>query len=156
LVVLLVVDPQVLRAIIAVTVLVFTVLIWRQVHIGGEGRAWDTVVGALSGVLNTSTSMSGPPVVLHLQSQGTKQGSFRASLAAYFLVGSSIAVVLLALSGQVGRDNLVHVLAGIPGIALGVWSGNKVFRRLNGQRFRGVVIAVLFVSGAVALATAVV
>ena len=47
-----------------------------------------TITGFISGILHSSTTMSGPPVALFLASQGTKKEEFRANLTAYFFIFS--------------------------------------------------------------------
>ena len=59
---LLAVDARTLQIIIAVTVIVFTVLLARGLRLHMAGLAGDLFVGLASGVLRTSTSMSGPHV----------------------------------------------------------------------------------------------
>ena len=64
LVVLLAVDERLLRLIIAVAVVVFVGLLLAGVTVRGSGRGVDVAAGFVSGVLNTSVSTNGPPLVL--------------------------------------------------------------------------------------------
>ncbi|MGH2607924.1 MAG: sulfite exporter TauE/SafE family protein [Tepidiformaceae bacterium] len=151
LLVLVFVPRDALQVLIAVTVLVSTVLIWRGWRIEASGRGADIGVGLVSGVLNTSTSMSGPPVVLYLQGKGFLRGMFRATLTAYFLAIGALALVLFVVSGQFDREVAAITLFAAPALLLGFVIGHTLFHRLDEERFRQVVIGVLILSAALAM-----
>lgn len=146
------VPRDALQVLIAVTVLVSTVLIWRGWRIEASGRASDIGVGLVSGVLNTSTSMSGPPVVLYLQGKGFLRGMFRATLTAYFLASGLLALVLFAVGGQLDVGTVGISLIAAPGIIVGFVIGHALFHRLDEERFRQVVIGILILSAGLAMA----
>jgi uncharacterized membrane protein YfcA len=151
LVVLMFVPRDALQVLIAVTVLVSTVLIWRGWRIEASGRGADIGVGLVSGVLNTSTSMSGPPVVLYLQGKGFLRGMFRATLTAYFLASGALAVLLFLVGGQMDRDIAVTTLFAAPALLVGFVIGHALFHRLDEERFRQVVIGILILSAGLAM-----
>jgi uncharacterized membrane protein YfcA len=153
--VLLVADANTLKLIIAGTVVVFTVLLSRGFKIHSEGRAGDYAAGVVSGVLNTSTSTSGPPVVIYLQGKGLSSARFRATNSAYFLVSSIGAVALLTLGGASSGEAWLAALVSVPGVVFGRLAGNGLYRRINEGWFRGLVYLVLLLSAAVAVGTTV-
>ncbi len=154
LVVLFTMEPRVLKGIMAVVVLVSTVLIWRGWQIHRQSQWLSGGVGVLSGVLNTSTSMNGPPVVLYLQGMKVEPARFRGTIAAFFTVSNLIALVLLAASGKIERDTGLQAAIGFPGLLIGYAIGYRVFQKIDAIRFRQVVIGILLISGVVALITA--
>jgi uncharacterized membrane protein YfcA len=145
------VPRDALQILIAVTVLVSTVLIWRGWRLRASGRSADVGVGLVSGVLNTSTSMSGPPVVLYLQGKGYLRGMFRATLTAYFLASGLLAVILFLAAGQMDADIAAMTLIAAPALVVGFVLGHTLFHRLDEERFRQVVIAVLILSAVLAM-----
>jgi uncharacterized membrane protein YfcA len=147
------IDPDALKLVIAGSVVVFTLLLLRGLQVHHGGRVGDGLIGIISGVLNTSTSMSGPPVVLYLQGQGASPERFRGTLTAYFFVTSLIAVGLLALGGRFDRDAGLAALIGFPALALGWLAGDLVYRRVDPSRFRRLVFGVLFASAGIAIVT---
>ena len=153
--VLLAADPRALRAAIALVVLASTLAIARGRPIPWRGRAAELGVGLLSGVLNTSTSTNGPPVVLYLHGIRMEPARFRGTLAAYFTASSAIALVLLAAGGTIGPRTIWLALAGLPALLLGYAIGVRAFRRIDPIRFRHLVIAILVVTAVVSLASAV-
>lgn len=152
--VLIVFDARALRIVIAITVLVSTALIWRGFALRGRSLAGDLAAGFVSGVLNTSTSMSGPPVVLYLQGRGLAPDEFRGTLAAFFLASSAIATVLFVAGGQVHGHTLAQVAIASGALAAGYAGGAMVYRRLTAAHFRGIVLLVLVASALLSLATA--
>lgn len=149
--VLVLVDPRALQILIALVVLLATTLIWRGIHLRAQNRGLDFAAGFISGVLNTSTSMSGPPLVLYLQNRGMTPGQFRATLNAFFLASGVIATVLFVIGGRIGSYELGAAAASTPMVALGWLGGHRLFHRLDAAQFRIVVVTVLFVSASIAL-----
>ena len=151
--VLLIVDAGTLKVIIAATVVLFTVLLVRGFRVHDEGRSGDFVAGLISGVLNTSTSMSGPPVVIYLQGKALSSARFRATNCFFFLVSAAGAVGLLTLGGASSRTAWLAAVVAIPGVVAGRILGNLLYDRINEQRFRLLVYAVLLLSAAIALSS---
>jgi hypothetical protein len=147
-------DPKELQILIAVSVVVFALLLLRGFKIHGGGLAGDAATGIVSGILNTSTSMSGPPVVLYLQGRGIAPNVFRGTLAALFCVTSIIAFGLLAGAGRFDTEIGGEALFALPALAAGWVAGNTLYRHVDERRFRRLVFAVLFVSAAIAITAA--
>jgi uncharacterized protein len=108
-------------------------------------------VGFLSGALTTSISVSGPPIVLWLEAHGIGPSEFRASLAASFLALNLIGwVMLIAAEGSPAVDaGVVAPLLGV--VVVGYALGSLAFRRLGGERFFGIALALVLCTGAASL-----
>lgn len=152
--VLLLIDPVALKLLIAVSVILFTLLIMRGLRIHGGGHPGDLATGFVSGILNTSTSMSGPPIVLYLQGKGLTPATFRSTTNAFFLVTAVGAVGLLFASGSVKPWVLGAFLLAMPAAEGGRMLGNRLFDRIDEARFRRLVYAILLLSATVALLSA--
>jgi len=152
--VLLLIDPTALRLLIAVSVILFTLLIMRGLRIHGGGRPGDLATGFVSGVLNTSTSMSGPPIVLYLQGKGLTPAAFRSTTNAFFLVTAVGAVGLLLASGSVKPWVIGAFALAMPAAEAGRMLGNRLFDHIDEARFRRLVYAILLLSATVALLSA--
>lgn len=144
-------DADVLRAGIAVLVLVATVLIARDVRLPVRGGPAEVFMGVVSGALNTSTSMNGPPLVITLQGQGLAPDTFRATLSAVFVASGVLAVTLFTATDQVDRTVLAGIALGIPATLAGFTVGDVVFRRTDPARFRTIVLGMLAASALIAL-----
>jgi uncharacterized membrane protein YfcA len=143
-----------LKLLIAVSVILFTLLIMRGLRIHGGGHPGDLATGFVSGILNTSTSMSGPPIVLYLQGKGLTPATFRSTTNAFFLVTAVGAVGLLFASGSVKPWVLGAFLLAMPAAEGGRMLGNRLFDRIDEARFRRLVYAILLLSATVALLSA--
>ena len=147
------VDDATLRTLIAVVVLSFTVLLWRGLMLRDRPFT-DAGAGLISGVLSTSTGTSGPPLVIAFHGKGLAPTAFRATLAMTFLIQGAVSLGGFAVTGHVTRDALVVAAIGVPGTALGWMTGQRLFDRLDHERFRVVVLAMLACSGLVTLISA--
>lgn len=107
-------------------------------------------VGLATGALTTSTTVSGPPIVLWLQSQGVAPAELRASLAASFLGLSIAGAALLAVGGVLAIEPSI-VLPLLAITAVGHVVGARVFRGLDPSRFRSAVLALVLAAGVASL-----
>lgn len=109
--------------------------------------------GVSSGTLSTSTSLSGPPLVLLLLARGVSPSQMRDTLAAVFVALSVLSVVALVIAATfTAPAGLVALLAaGIAGQVL----GRRGFALLGGDRHENAVLTVLAVTAVVALASSV-
>lgn len=113
------------------------------------------VAGFTSGVLTTSISISGPPIVLWLEAQGLSPAEFRATLAAAFLalnVAGGAILVGIEGSGAVDLGLLGPLLVLV---LLGYALGALAFRRLDPNRFSVIVLGLVACTGIASVAAGV-
>ena len=143
-------NDRTLTAIIAVVVIGFAVLLWRGLRLP-PNPITDGVAGFVAGTLSTSTGTSGPPIVIALSGKELSPAAFRGTISAIFLVQGSVAMIAFALGGQITSGALGVAAAGLPGLLLGSYVGEHGFKRLDGDTFRRIVLAMLLLSGVVSL-----
>jgi len=102
--VLAVMSPRMLGIVVGAMVLAVVALSIRAAVVP-RTRATLVTAGVISGVAGTATSISGPPVALLYQDESGPR--VRATLSAYFIVGNSIALAALALSGRLPARDVV-------------------------------------------------
>jgi uncharacterized membrane protein YfcA len=146
-------SEESLRLGVGVTTVVTALVLAAGVRPMSASVARDLGVGFLAGVLNTSTSMNGPPVVLYLQALRTPPAEFRGALAAFFTITSAVTVAAFTAAGVPSRRAVLLALAALPALAAGHALGRAAFRRVDARRFRRFVLALLVVTGAVAAAS---
>lgn len=148
------VDENVLQALIAIAILGGALaIIFGGFTIGGGARM-AVVAGALGGVLRTSTGAASPPVVIYLRGRDLPADAFRATSTFYLAATGALAAALLAAAGEFNVDVGWAVLAGIPGIIAGNLAGAALAGHVSERWFRHGVMTVLIVSALVALVTA--
>ncbi len=150
LLVLTVVPASALQVGISVAVLVSVVVLARGWVIEDPHPAVDLGAGFVSGVLNTSVGVSGPPVIMDLHGRGLGKGPFRASLTGYFALAGVVALVLFALAGRLVPQLVASAALALPAWPLGSLLGGAVHRRFPEERFRSLVLGLLVLT---ALAT---
>jgi hypothetical protein len=132
---------------VGVGLAVIAAALWQLRHRGVVRGVPAAVAGLASGVLTTSISISGPPLVLWLEAQGLRPAEFRATLAALFLalnvVGGAVLVAIEG-SGAVDLGELAPLLALV---LIGYALGAVAFRRLDQDRFATIVIALVICTG---------
>jgi uncharacterized membrane protein YfcA len=146
-------SDQVLRLIVGVAVLFGTLV----VAFGGQlkvGRAWERVLGVLSGALLIATSTNGPPIVLAMQAQRMPMLAFRSTLARIFFVSGLVSVVLFLFAGEIDASIGLATLLCVPVMTISVIVGNRIAHRLAERPFRALVLILLVVAGTSSLISA--
>lgn len=100
--------------------------------------------GVLSGVMGTATSIGGPPMAMVYQRSAG--ATLRGTLAGYFVIGASMSLVVLALVGEFGTDDVVHSLVLIPPLLVGFALSRRTARVLDAGHTRAAVLLVSAVS----------
>ena len=141
-------DSGSLKVLVAVTVIVASVITYAtpSFRITGNARTLGLAAGAASGALGPSTSMNGPPVVLYLLGLDPGIERFRGTILAYFFPAGVLTVTAFAIAGRLTGDVLLVVAAAFPALVLGTLWGAWLRRRLDPERFRALVLAVLVLS----------
>jgi uncharacterized membrane protein YfcA len=113
-----------------------------EAHIG-----LDWAMGIVSGVLLTSTSTNGPPLVFALQARRSPPNVFRATLNMIFLISGLYGILLFALFGEISKHDLLLATAVLPAMVVGVLIGRVVRQRVDPLRFKMAVLVLLCVGG---------
>jgi uncharacterized membrane protein YfcA len=140
------IDPAITRRIIAVTVIVFAVILLRGWRYAGRPRLATSVgLGAVSGAMLGATSIGGPPVILYLLSGPDPIETTRANLTLYVAVSSLIGVIMLWHQGVFdARAGWMSVLLA-PAYYVGLLIGLRLFPRFSDTRFRQFTLMLLIV-----------
>jgi uncharacterized membrane protein YfcA len=155
LVVLLLLPKPGLQVAVGVAVLAAVALQARRRPVAptGASLAPACAVGLASGALTTSTSVSGPPLVLWLRARGLDPVEFRASLAAAFLgLNLAGAAVLLVAGGAAAAAPGGVLLTLLAFVAAGHLAGRRAFRRLDRGTLSKAVLALAALAGAASVA----
>jgi uncharacterized membrane protein YfcA len=104
------------------------------------------LAGALTGVSGTTAAVGGPFVAMTLQHVPAEQ--LRATLAAFFTVGSTASLAGLAVAGELSRGQVLWGVLLVPFLAVGYLLSRPVTRRLDDERLRTVMLGFCVVAGA--------
>jgi uncharacterized membrane protein YfcA len=128
-----------LTVVVALSVLAcvgLSVISWRP---RPEPRALATA-GVVSGAFGTAASIGGPPVALLYQHSAGP--TVRATMGAYFVLGSVLSVVGLSMAGEVATDDLRAAALLVPFLLVGFVLSRGTRRWLDGPWLRPAVLAV--------------
>ena len=144
-----------MRALVsAVVVIVALVLLKGFVLRATPGPGATFGVGCLAGLLNGSTGLAGPPVVIFYFSSVGAEERGRATLIAFFVATDVYALVLARAGGLLDAQAMVLGLYALPFVALGIWLGHRRFIATEPQIFRRVVLWILACLGVAGLVLA--
>ena len=142
-------HPSVLKFFTGVVIITFSgiLLSGKSFPVHNEKLAF-VPVGILSGLLNGSISMSGPPVALFLSNQGVNKETFRANITAYGIILNIITVCTYSYSGLLTKEVIVYATWFIPSMLVGVIIGIKAIKKLDDKLFRNLALWLIVISGA--------
>lgn len=137
-------EPATSRFIISCIVFIFAILIWKGYSYSGPRNIIiDSTVGLISGICNGAAALGGLPVVTFLLSTDTGIAAIRATLIAAFFCTDVYAILFAGGHGLVTSTTYTHVLASIPFLVIGLWTGKKLFSVASPAMFKKVALAIL-------------
>jgi uncharacterized membrane protein YfcA len=116
-------------------------------EVKGGGRAADAGVGFLNGVVGGSTGLAGVLIVIWANMRGWTRDEQRAAFQPTGVATFLITLIALGGSGIITADTLKLFALGLPALAVGTWSGWKMYGKLDETSFRKGVLVLLLISG---------
>ena len=111
------------------------------------GLPADLGVGVLNGVIGGLTGLTGITVTIWCQLRGWSRDQQRAVFQPVNLAVIVMTAASLGVSGIVTADTVKLYLLGLPLMLVGLWSGFKLYGKLDEGAFRKVILVLLLVSG---------
>ncbi len=147
-------SPDVLKTIVAGLVLLFSIpLLLGYSRSFRHPQAASLVTGAVSGALQSSTSMGSPPVVLLMANQGIPKESFRGMLVFRSMAASSLSVIALLPTGLLNSDIATHALLMAPALLIGFVAGSYLLKLVPQQLFKKLTILLIAGTALMSLAS---
>ncbi|GAA3543195.1 sulfite exporter TauE/SafE family protein [Zobellella aerophila] len=108
-----------------------------------------TVGGFFSGLLGTATSVGGPPMALLYQHE--PRLTARNEIAAFFLIGTPMSMLMLLSRGGPALLSPTLTLKMIPGVLLGFWLSRRLERVFQKDSARPAILLISAASASVVL-----
>lgn len=145
-------PPALLEMAIALAIVGFALALLRgyTVKIRHEAIA-GSVAGFLSGLMATSSAVSGPPMTLFLLNQRWERDVFRTSISSCLVPINAIGVLALVLSGVVTGGTLLVDLIFLPIVLLAYGMAVRLLPLLPGERFRRMAAGLVMAAGIAAI-----
>jgi len=138
------IDVDFLRVVIGIVVLVALLAVLRSssgVALGG--RFLEVLAGFVSGVLATSTSTNGPPLVLLLRARGLSPEVFRATINTVFSIVAFASIIIFAFGARLTGEALVGTVVAVPGLGIGMYAGWRLRGAMHPGVFWRIVVGLL-------------
>jgi uncharacterized protein len=113
----------------------------------GAHRGHEVAVGFLGGLIGGLTAMPGAVPVLYCDCKGVSKEVQRATVQPFILAMQVLALVVMAVQGQIDGGVARLVTLALPGLALGIVVGLVLFGRVPDAGFRQVVLLLLLGTG---------
>lgn len=141
------VSEQTLLRLLGLSVVAAVILLVAGLDLSHRGRGLDLGAGFVSGILSTTVSTNGPPIVFALQARRLAADPFRGTIATVFALANLGATLAFVVAGEVNGTNVATAAATLPAIWAGQRLGLPLRSRVQGDRFRYLVLALLIVVG---------
>lgn len=148
------VSEDALKIALGCAILVSVVLLARGLNLHHVGPGLDVAAGFISGVLNTSISTNGPPLVFVLQARQLEPNAFRATIVRVFAWSSIAALALFIAADKVTHDGLVAAAFALPAMWAGQFAGRPFRKHFQAERFRWLVLGLLTLAAISAIVSA--
>jgi uncharacterized membrane protein YfcA len=148
-------DPNLLKALLGIGVLIATYLLVRGVDLMHRGPGLEWSVGLLSGALASSLSTNGPPLVFALQGRKLSIDVFRSTISWVFVVSGAVAMLAFIATDEVRSEAVAGMILAVPAMALGIGLGLIIRPHINEARARSAVLILLAIAGLVSILGAV-
>jgi len=104
-------------------------------------------VGIVSGLMNASLGISGPPVVLFMSNQTFNNKVMRATMIGYFLMINLVAFLWFALNQMITYDVFGCLQYFVSAVIFGTLTGIYVSRFIQEKLFRKMILVLLVIIG---------
>ncbi|MDG2026196.1 MAG: sulfite exporter TauE/SafE family protein [Acidimicrobiales bacterium] len=140
------VDDRSLQLMVGVTIMVAVILSSGVIRIP-ERRATFFGAGFVSGFGATTAAIGGPPVALTLQHRNGRD--LRATMGAYFAIGSVLTLPAIAAAGRLGWAELAVGACLIPAALLGFVFSGPLRSHVDAGRVRPLVLGLAAIAAVV-------
>ncbi len=136
-----------LKFILGILFIAMTIIsLIRPKHIRQYSLTSYKIIGGIIGLLTSSISVSGPPLVLFLQTTNIDNKQFRITFAWFNVFTASIAVAGYAIAGFIHKNTLLMVLYFVPILYLGSYIGKRLNAYLPEKLFHTLILMITFVA----------
>ena len=111
------------------------------------GRGADIAIGVSNGLLGGLTGLGGVISTISCQWRGWPKDLQRAVFQPVLFVAFVVISISQAVAGTITRDTLALYVLGVPFLVAGLWSGFRLFGKIDDEAFRKTVLVLLLLAG---------
>ena len=142
------VDEKILQLIVGIIVTISAISFHfgYKIKVRNEKIAYIPV-GIMSGILNGSVSLSGPPIILFLTNQRVEKQNFRATLTAYFWILNIVTIITYIIKKMISTEVLIFTGYLLPALLIGVVIGIRFGNKIKEDNFEKITILLIIAMG---------
>jgi len=110
-------------------------------------KLWGLVTGWVAGLCQVSFGIGGPPAVYYTAQTSRNKTQLRATLYSIFYAASIFQFITYVLIGIMTTSVILFSVQLIPFMLLGLFLGNRFFFRVDEERFRTAITAIILLMG---------
>lgn len=147
-----VVDEFFLKAMVGVLIIITSITLLKGFHLKFSNKYLSYgLAGFLSGILNGSVSLSGPPVVLMLVNEGHEKESFKKNISGYFLALNMVTIPSFVVGGFVVTEVVSYSIVGTITLIIGAFIGIQIGQKIDSGSFKKIVLFLIMTMGCMTL-----
>ena len=138
-------DKELIQLILGIILIIYSLysLFYRLHRSKGIKETWAYLFGFLSGCLGGALSASGPAVIVYTSLQAWSKNTIKVTLQGFFLASGFTVVLFHALSGLTTPVVLRYLMASIPFLLLGTYTGTLFYGKIKEEDYKRVVLVLL-------------
>jgi uncharacterized protein len=146
------INSNYLKIFVGIFILSFAIILLKgiRIKIKDKNIAY-CATGIFSGVLNGSTSMSGPPIVLFLSNEGYDKNSFRANITGFAIIINIVTIILLILQSNIKSEVIYLTTISIAPLVVGSIIGTIIIKHFKELHFKRFIIAFISILAVVTI-----
>ena len=148
-------TSQQLKLVLAAVIVVFLIINLRGFRLENPSTPIDLAAGLSAGVLSTSLSTNGPPLVMALHARHFSPQVFRGTISSVLVLISIVSLALFAVTGLFTTEVAWSLLVAGPALVVGFFIGHRVRGHIDATRFRGLVTLLLAATAVVTVVSVV-
>jgi uncharacterized membrane protein YfcA len=138
------INPNILKIIISLFVLVAVLVISQQSKITSLfSTKASFIVGAISGVTQGLAGMAGPFFAIAILARDESSTITRANITMLSAAIICISVISFFIFGLINYQTIFYALLASPAILLGAWTGSVLFHKYSYKNFKTIILYLL-------------
>jgi uncharacterized membrane protein YfcA len=142
------ISSDTLRLITGILVIIFSLRMLGKVRLAKRFLKYPIFfAGFVSGILGSSISVGGPPLVIAMNRKGYKKNHFRGIFAWFSTFSSFFTTAAFLMKGMIEKESINLALFCLPLLFFGSHIGAKFSTKIEPEKFRKLVIGINIVTG---------
>jgi uncharacterized membrane protein YfcA len=146
------VEERIILTVLGVVLIIYALYALLKLKLPElQHPAWAYGFGFIAGLLNGAYNTSGPPIIIYGHCRGWSPEEFKANLQGFFAVSGLWVIFNHAFNGNLTPFIWQQYLLSLIAIAIGLWLGLRLDRKIDQATFRKIVLVMIIILGVMIL-----